>query len=305
MRGLISRIEGTRTEDGPGIRTNVFLKGCPLHCPWCHNPESMTPGQELAFVKSRCDNCGDCIDTCPKKALRLKQKQLYINRELCDDCLLCVETCLSGALRPAGCWYEPETLLDVVAVDAAFYHYSKGGVTFSGGEPLFQPQFLEESLRLLKSRGIRTAIQTSGLASSALFMQIIELVDFVMFDLKILDETRHRQLLGQGNKIILKNLELLAEQEKAMEVRIPLVKSYTDDNKNIRGIAELLLSLEINTIKILIYHDLGISKAEWIPNPSNNKEIEPVLVDDVSRVIDIFERRGLSPCVKGEVFIKK
>jgi pyruvate formate lyase activating enzyme len=281
---LIFEIKGNSLDDGPGIRTVIFFKGCPLSCLWCHNPEGMRPGVELSFDQRECIGCGTCIETCSLQALSGKNK-FYVDRQKCNLCFRCVETCPSGALERVGWEMTKAAIVDQVLKDKPFFVTSGGGVTLSGGEPTLAMDFLSGFLQDLKTNGLHCLLETCGLFDPERFKKLIyPHLDAIYFDLKFFDEDLHKQFCGVSNTNILVNfanlLTLAREDGKVLLPRIPLVPSITDTDANLRKIAAFLQSLQVTKTVLLAYNPLwpeksaklgydstGISQPlkEWLP----------------------------------------
>ena len=230
LQPLILDIKRHVLEDGPGLRTTVFFKGCNLHCPWCHNPEAIDPEPEIAFYPRDCIGCGDCVEVCPTGACRLED-QVVIDREVCSRCGACAGVCPSRALRLLGRHYEVDELLEVLLRDRMYYAVSGGGVTLSGGEPTLFPDYCAAVLGRLKELGLHTTLQTNGMFVWSDFREkLLPLVDLVMLDVKLADGERHREYTGQDNGPVWANLEaLLRERPGAVLPRIPLIPGFTAD----------------------------------------------------------------------------
>lgn len=237
VSGLIFNIQRECMHDGPGIRTTIFLKGCPLHCPWCHNPEGIKPYPELVWHENRCIGALRCVKVCPNAALTLTKKGMIINRDKCDACGKCVEVCPAGALEVVGKPYKVRDIVDIVLRDKIFYDKSGGGVTLSGGEPAMQHDFCVALLRILKRLTIHTAIETSlGLPWKTL-RPIIEVTDLVILDIKLMDEDKHLKYVGVPLDLVLTNAKKIAEMSKPIWVHTPIIPGYTDNEENIKRIA--------------------------------------------------------------------
>lgn len=263
MTGFVFNIMRFAVNDGPGIRTTVFFKGCPLRCTWCHNPESIRAQRELAILEDRCLRCGACQEVCPEGAIRCDDGKLVTLRERCTRCGRCVDACCSGARELVGREMTTDEVLAEINRDAVFYGESGGGVTFSGGEPLQQHAFLLALLEGSRNMGIRTAVDTSGSATPAVLKTIAAATDLFLYDLKLLDDERHRRFTGAPNRVILENLRRLVMWGAQVIVRVPLIPGINDDEENIRQTGRFVASLGgIAQIDVLPYHDTGIAKYE-------------------------------------------
>lgn len=245
VRGTILHLQRLSTEDGPGIRTTVFFKGCPLHCAWCHNPESIPLGHQVQWLAARCIGCLTCLSACPQGALRRNHDGLLRDRGRCQVCGECVEACPANAQELLGREVSPAELTAELLKDRAYYQKSGGGVTLSGGEPTLQPHFALALLESLQAQGIPTALDTCGLTSRENLEQLAGLSDLILFDLKQMDSQAHLQSTGVGNERILANLEWLGgwladHPEKRLWIRTPLIPGATLNEENIRGIGAWL-----------------------------------------------------------------
>ncbi len=244
-KGYIFEIQRLSTEDGPGIRTTVFFKQCPLKCIWCHNPESITKKVELEWFAHKCIGCQTCIQSCPESALSMSTNGLFIDRQRCQGCGTCSQACPSGAIHIFGEYRDLDVLVHEVVKDLSFFQKSNGGVTVSGGEPSLQADFITDFLHECKVHHISTALDTCGLASRAVLEQLIPDTDLVLLDIKEIDPHKHQQFTGVSNALILDNAkwlaEILTEQHKQLWIRTPLIPGYTATEENIRGIAEFIV----------------------------------------------------------------
>lgn len=257
--GIIFNLMRFALNDGPGIRTTVFLKGCPLACAWCHNPESQSALPELMFAEERCIACGDCVHTCRHGALEWTGKPTRDPRK-CASCGECCQVCATEARRWVGKKVGAQELLSQVTRDRILYDESGGGVTFSGGEPLSQPEFLGAALALCRSEGIHTVVDTCGYADPKTFQQVRNLADMILFDLKLMDSDRHREFTGAKNELILANLRSAMLITKPLVVRIPIIPGVNDDDHNISSSIDFLHSVGVRRIDLLPYHRTGREK---------------------------------------------
>lgn len=261
--GWVLNIERYTLHDGPGIRTTVFLKGCPLRCLWCSNPESQLSRPEIVYFEEKCTGCGRCLDVCPQEAIlqEAPEAPVTVLFDRCDGCGRCVEACYMETLTLAGEKMTADDVVDIVARDLPFYEHSGGGLTLSGGEPLNQPEFTGEILRLAQEKGIHTAIQTSGQASLDSLKQVLAHVDLVIFDIKHLNPKVHQKLTGISNEQILDNLSYIHSMGADIVLQIPLIPGINDDQENLDQIIQLTRSMSsIQGLSVLAYHTLGVTK---------------------------------------------
>lgn len=265
---LIFRLKGQSLDDGPGLRTTVFFKGCQLRCRWCHNPESQEAGPEIGFYPADCLRCGDCKAACPQGAISLDNLD-RIDRSRCLRCGDCVAACPGKGLRLIGGYYPVEALLERILRSRVFFDVSGGGVTLSGGEPTLHLDYLARLLKGLKGEGIHTAIQTNGFFSWPEFAhQVLDYLDLIMVDLKLYDPRAHLAYTGQSNALILENLARLRQtRPEAVLPRVPLIPGLTATVPNLRAIAGLLQDLGLRRCSLLPYNPAGLAKA----NPLGKK----------------------------------
>jgi pyruvate formate lyase activating enzyme len=267
--GTTFNIQRFSTEDGPGIRTTVFLKGCPLRCAWCHNPEGLSPRPELMWHDTRCIGARDCLTACPERALELTPQGLRIDRERCTACGACARACPAGALEVIGREWTPDDLFAEVQKDAVFYQTSGGGVTFSGGEPMLQADFLHPVLLRCREAGIHVALDTCGTVSWPRYERALPLVDLVLYDLKLFDPERHKVSTGVDNAPILDNARRIAAAGKPMWIRTPVIPGFTADEANIAALAGFIAA-ELPTVQrwdLLAYTNLGQPKYHRLDKP--------------------------------------
>jgi len=260
---IVFNIQRHSIHDGPGIRTNVFLKGCPLSCIWCCNPESIKKEIEIGFDRSKCIKCKKCIEKCKFDAINpnIDDEEGYkIDDSKCVVCGKCIEVCPTSALSFVGRKITVDELLNEIESDNIFYKTSSGGVTFTGGEPLLQIDFIEEILKKTYENNISSSVETCGNVPWENFERIIPYVDFFLYDLKHMDTKTHKKYTGSENNLIISNLRKLSEKTDNIILRIPLIPGINDDDSNIKGIIKLVSDLNINEINLLPYHRLGIGK---------------------------------------------
>ena len=280
--GLVFDLARCSLHDGPGIRSVVFLKGCPLHCIWCHNPESRSFKPEILFSPEKCIFCGECEKICLPHALGCECGRLFFQRELCSGCGKCTEVCFSGTLELSGKIRTADSILMEAAMDQEYYA-PDGGLTVSGGEPLSQPDFTENLLKGAKARGWTTALETCGMANPTILERMIPWTDFWLFDIKAVDCDKHRLFTGQPNDLILANLRLLDRAGADIELRCPLIPGYNDADSDLKAIRDLARTLKCNPhIHIEPFHPFGRSKLAKLGLPAEENSRIPD-EEDISR----------------------
>jgi|LSQX01.3.fsa_nt_gb pyruvate formate lyase activating enzyme len=297
VTGTILNIERYTLHDGPGIRTTVFLKGCPLRCIWCSNPESQKSRPELVYFRERCVGCGRCLEHCPQSALIQESEgaPITVLFDRCDGCGLCVDKCYYEALTLAGEVMTAREVFEIVARDQPFYTHSGGGVTLSGGEPLAQPEFSAEVLRLCQEKGIHTAIQTSGNAPLENLKQLEPYLDLVIFDNKHFDNNEHIKLTGVNNVRILENLKYLNSINKRIVVQIALIPGLNDSEDNLRSIFDFIETLpSVEGLSLLSYHTLGVSKYRNTGREYKLPDIAQASSDYLSEKMAFAEAHGVN-----------
>ena len=294
--GLVFDIKHYAIHDGPGIRTTVFMKGCPLDCPWCHNPESKRHQPVFMWNPARCIHCNSCVEACQEDALQLSQ-HLDVDESLCTLCLRCVDACYPGALELVGREMSVDDVLEEILKDRVFHEESGGGVTFSGGEPLSQPQFLKELLDACKKLGIQTAVDTCGYADTQVITDIIESVDLWLYDLKNMDEEKHRETIGVSNHLILENLRHLRDEN--VIVRFPLIPGFNDDSINLQAMGGFLQENRFTEICILPYHTAGFDKNERLNQKKPIFNAAPPDDEKIKLAVEILEEYELTVKIGG------
>ncbi len=294
LSGWVFDIKRYSIHDGPGIRTTVFLKGCALRCLWCHNPESLAPGPELMHWTGRCARCHACVRACPRGAISADAAgAIAIDRSKCDLCGRCADACLYDAMQIVGRRMSVDEVMAEVEKDRLFYEQSGGGVTLSGGDPLVQAGFAEAILDACRARGLSTALDTAGWSPNGALERLARKADVVLFDLKCVDETRHRELTGVSSAPILANLERLAAAGPEIWVRVPLVGGVNDDDGNIRRTIEVLRPLEaVKRIGLLPYHAGGADKARRIGAGPPVREFEAPAEARIAAIESAFRDAG-------------
>jgi pyruvate formate lyase activating enzyme len=259
--GRVFEIQRFSIHDGPGIRTTVFLQGCPLRCRWCHNPEGQAAGPLLSYQATKCVACGECARACPRHGHLMLNNRHALDRRVCAVCGRCAAVCPSGALELVGRQVTVGQVLEELQRDRVFYEQSAGGVTFTGGEPLAQPEFLLELLQGCRDLGLHTAVDTSGYVPWTVFETIAPLVDVFLYDLKLMDEAGHREWTGVSNAEILSNLEQLSEKGARIIVRIPVIPGVNDGEENMHAAGRFMAALPVRPrVELLPYHNIAETK---------------------------------------------
>lgn len=303
LSGLVFDIQKFAVHDGGGIRTLVFLKGCPLHCRWCSNPESLAGKPEIIFVPNNCISCGECLKVCGEGAIRYGEagcEGLAIDREKCTLCGRCAKFCYAGAINIIGRYLSVPELVAIIERDRKFYEQSNGGVTFSGGEPTAQAEFLTAALKELRERGIHTAIETSSFLPWQHYAPILRYVDLVLTDIKHMDEAEHRRLTGVSNRPILDNLRAVSGLGIPMKIRLPLIPGINDDETNLKLTADFVAGLDtVQSLDILPYHRLGEDKWRQLGVEYALSGLAVHGEAEVEGVARFFSERGITVGVGG------
>ena len=298
---LVFDVKRYAINDGPGIRVTIFLKGCPLSCRWCHNPESISPKVQKMYTSSKCIGCGECVKICPIEACELTPDGIVTDDSICLRCGECAGVCPALATEMSGHYESVADLLEVIENERPFFDQSGGGVTFSGGEPLLYPDFLIKILDACGQLNIHRTIDTAGLAKTETVLEVAKRTDLFLYDLKLMDSEKHKQWTGVGNSRILQNLEALARTGADIQVRIPLINGVNSDAHNIKATAEFVAALSgpRKPVSLLPYHNVAGGKAAKL-----GKEYDPGIMlepgeDELVRIIDQFAAVGLTASVGG------
>ncbi len=288
---LITNIQKCSVHDGPGIRTTVFFKGCPLTCLWCHNPETQRYTKDIMYSNEKCSLCGQCEKRCPNKAISISEKIVCTNLEKCDFCEKCMDFCVNNAREVIGKEYTVEELIKEVDKDKIFYEQSGGGVTLSGGEVMMQIEFVEAFVKRCRDKGISVVVDTCGYTSFENYKRILDYVDIFLYDLKLINSQKHEKFIGKPNKLIIENLQKLCEYGAKINIRIPLIEGVNTDEDNINETIKFLQSLNIKEVNLLPYHDIGMHKytklnmfykQEHMSKPSEKK------VEEIKKVFEKY-----------------
>ena len=291
MKGLVSDIQRFAIHDGPGIRTTVFLKGCPLQCQWCANPETMSPRPEIMFFDDRCMKCGLCVDACPNQAIKIDiHKGLIYDYEWCQGCGECAKSCPRNARVLRGTRMTVTDVLDVVLKDSPYYARSGGGLTISGGEPFMQPEFVGEILAACKEKEIHTVVDTSGYANWPSIERSIDLIDLFLYDLKHADSAKHKTGTGVHNELIKSNLKKLMERGKKVWLRLPLIPGFNSSEEDLELIGDFARQIGGRELRILPYHNYGKGKYQKIKKVYRMGDLPPLEMEDAERARILLER---------------
>lgn len=297
--GLIFNIQKFSLHDGPGIRTTVFLKGCPLRCQWCHNMESQRFERELEFKGDACTGCAACTDACPEEAIALNDGRAATDMASCTFCGSCITSCPQNGRNICGREISLSDLMTEILKDRVFYRQSGGGVTFSGGEAMSQIDFLDAAVKACKAESLHVAIDTCGQAPWSSFERILKETDLFLYDLKLLDPERHLQLTGVTNQTILDNLQRLSDAGKLIDIRIPVLPGITDDDRNIGATIAVLRTISFGTLHLLPYHQYGEGKAKHFSNHNSSTPFSPPTAKELENLSSRFAAAGFRVKIGG------
>lgn len=293
LKATIFNIQRYSIDDGPGIRTIVFFKGCPLRCLWCCNPESQNFEPEISHNSNICLKCGKCAQACPQKAITMTENGPVIDRSLCIACGTCTTKCVTEAIKMIGEVSTVQDVFNVVIKDAMFYNESGGGVTVSGGEPLMRADFVKELFSMVKEHKINTAVETCGFVPWEAFEKVLDVVDLFLFDIKQMDNEKHQKLTAVGNELIHSNLRKLVERKANVLIRLPLIPTLNDDEEELNKIADMMEELNLTNVELMPYHDYGSGKYGQLDKEYELSHLKKHSDDRVKQMSEIFTRRGL------------
>jgi len=289
---LIFNIQKFSIHDGPGIRTTVFFKGCPLNCLWCHNPESQDVNKEILYDKNKCVLCGKCKEVCPTNAIKIEDGKLTTDKNKCNFSGECVIYCIYGAREIVGKEYSVDDVMKEVIKDKIFYEQSNGGVTVSGGEPLMQIEFVQELLMRLKVENIHTAVDTSGAVNFDILKRVAKYTDLFLYDLKLIDDEKHKEYIGVSNKNIIENLINLSKIHSNINIRLPIIGKVNDNIEHIEKVLELLKDLNIKKVNLLPYHSIAKHKYEKLGLFYEDEKMSVPSEAKMNSFKEMFEKNG-------------
>lgn len=292
-KAMLMDIKRFAVHDGPGLRTTLFLKGCSLKCIWCHNPEGICRETQMAYYAHKCIGCGECVKVCPTGAHTMDETGHHFDRSKCVFCGACVKACLGEALTLFGRQIDVAEAYEIVTEDALFYR-DNGGVTVSGGEPLFYPDFIAELFTKLKKDGIHTAVDTCGNVPWISFEKVLPVTDLFLYDIKHIDPCAHKSLTGADNHRILENLQKLSDLGANIEIRMPLVPGANDDEETLRGIGEFLGKLNISRMKVLPYHSMARSKYTALGMKDTMPTVDSPTDEDLQKAVELLKSYGIN-----------
>jgi pyruvate formate lyase activating enzyme len=297
MEGYITDIQHFSIHDGPGIRTTVFLKGCNLRCYWCHNPETISPELEIQFFPDRCIGCRECIKVCPNDAHKIDNGVRTFIREKCNGCGRCTKTCYSGCLIQVGKKTNAQTLMEDIMLDKSFYDSSGGGVTVSGGEPLFQYKFTQSILNLCRMNNIHTAIESNMAWNWERVEYLLPVTDLIMMDIKTMSSDLHRQATGVSNELILQNAKRLDKEGIPLIIRTPIIANFNDCKEEVSGIAKFLSQFKnLQYYELLPYHPLGVYKYKSLGKKYDTSAAGRPSKETMHNLLNVAQGYGI--CVK-------
>lgn len=293
-KGITFNIQKFSIHDGPGIRTTVFFKGCPLRCEWCSNPESQIKNVQILHDQSKCSYCLSCVAACPNGAITHEDNKIIINEDKCVGCLTCVNTCPNRALSYEGDYQTIEEIVDICMQDIDFYEESGGGVTISGGEGMSQPEFLKRLIAELKKNSVHVAIETTGYVKKETFEELARELDLLLFDVKHYDREKHYNGTKVYNDLIVENLKWAIDNGIEVLPRIPVIPDFNDSLDDAEGLAELLLEVGAKKVQLLPFHQFGEKKYELLNRNYKYKNKKALYPEDLEEYQKIFLDKGLN-----------
>ncbi len=292
-KGIIFNIQKFSIHDGPGIRTTVFLKGCPLKCKWCSNPESQLEKIQISCDKTKCTHCKSCINTCPAKSISMQNNNIVVDADTCIGCGNCIQKCPTSALSFEGEYKEVDEIVKVCMQDIDFYEESDGGITISGGEGMSQPQFLKALIKKLKEHNLHVAIETTGYIDPTVFQELASMLDLLLFDVKHYDSIKHFEGTNVHNELILENLKWSVEHNINLLVRIPVIPDFNDSLDDAIGLATILQNFGIKKAQLLPFHQFGEKKYELLNMIYTLKDKKALYPEDLHEYQQIFIDKGI------------
>lgn len=300
VTGVIFDIKKYAIHDGPGIRTTIFFKGCPLACRWCHNPEGMNVAVQRIYRQQRCIGCGECMQICPRQAIRQTAEGMIADLSKCELCRTCAQHCPSDAVEFIGQKVTVAEVVRQIEKDIAFYDQSRGGVTFSGGEPLMQPEFLLQLLDACGHLDLHRTVDTTGYADAKLLLKVAQKTDLFLYDLKLMDPEKHRKYTGVSNEQILHNLKQLTQNDVRIQVRMPVIPGINSDAENIDKTADFIHSLgKIEHVSLLPFHNSAQAKYRRLNMQSISAPIAPPGAGMVQNIAARLKKTGLKVTIGG------
>ena len=293
-KGITFNIQKFSIHDGPGIRTTVFFKGCPLRCEWCSNPESQIKNVQILHDQSKCSYCLSCVAACPNGAITHEDNKIIINEDKCVGCLTCVNSCPNRALSYEGDYQTIEEIVDICMQDIDFYEESGGGVTISGGEGMSQPEFLKKLISELKKNSVHVAIETTGYVKKETFEELARELDLLLFDVKHYDREKHYNGTKVYNDLIVENLKWAIDNEIEVLPRIPVIPDFNDSLEDAEGLAKLLVEVGAKKVQLLPFHQFGEKKYELLNRNYKYKNKKALYPEDLEEYQKIFEDKGLN-----------
>lgn len=306
---LVTEIQRFSLQDGPGIRTTIYLKGCPLHCPWCHNPETINGKQEIYFHASRCLECGQCAEKCPTGSISLvrtpEQKTLLtIDRSKCNACLNCLECCLGRAREAVGKSIDIEDIVQEALADEMFFRSSGGGITISGGEPLYYPEFLLKLTRTLKERSsVHIAIETSCVAKWKNIKSLLKTIDLFIVDIKTMSHEKYHDVIGGSLELVQSNIEELIKQRNDIRIHLPIIPGFNDSSTDFNAYAEYLGNLadKLSGVDILPFHSYAVGKYTQLDREYQYKNVKDLSNEHVMPLMTALKQKGIRQVTIGGI----